>query len=175
MKKYSTLLLFAVAAILIAAAGTADAAEGLCPVFSISSVEQPEEFAAIKYSVVETTDIKVHIAFPEQFQEEHVISLKFYTPSGHLFRQMDVPVTPDIGREGPAQTRRLPGYPYPVTVAVPEVKRVDGESVPSIEVRFPVGGTSIESSSLFGTWRVNGMVDGVERRCFRPAVFAISE
>ncbi len=175
MRNISTFSLFAAMAIVVISASWVDAGEGLCPRLLISSVEEPDVFDVATYSAVETTDIKIHVVFPEQFKEEHVISLKFYTPAGHLYRQIDVPVAPEVGREGASQTRRLPGYPYPVTVAVPEMRRVAGESVPSIEVRFPVGGTSIVSSSLYGTWRVTGMADGVERRCFRPMTFGIVE
>ena len=169
--KYVPLIALMIAA--VATAGVAGA-EDLCPRFAISSVEEPDVFDIGKFSAVKTTDIKVHVVFPTTFKEEHVISLKFFTPAGHLYRQIDVPVTPEIGREG-TQSRRLPGYPYPVTVAVPEVRRVAGELAPSIEVRFPVGGTSIATSSLFGMWRVNGMVDGVELRCFRPMTFGIGQ
>ena len=173
MRVMKYISLIAVLAAVVLTSGMAGA-EDLCPRFAISSVEEPEVFDVAKYSVVKTTDIKVHVVFPTAFKEEHVISLKFFTPAGHLYRQIDVPITPEIGREG-TQSRRLPGYPYPVTVAVPEVRRVAGELVPSIEVRFPVGGTSIATSSLFGMWRVNGMVDGVELRCFRPMNFDIGQ
>lgn len=171
MKSTKYVPVIVMVAAVVAMAGGAGA-EDLCPRFAISSVEEPDVFDVGKYSAVETTDIKVHVVFPAEFKEEHVISLKFFTPAGHLYRQIDVPVTPEIGREG-TQSRRLPGYPYPVTVAVPEVRRVEGELAPSIEVRFPVGGTSIVSSSLYGMWRVNGMVDGRELRCFRPMSFGL--
>ncbi len=170
--KYVPLIVVMVA--VLASAGWAGAGESVCPRFAISSVEEPDVMDIGKYSAVNTTDIKVHVVFPTQFKEEHVISLLFYTPAGHLYRQIDVPVTPEIGREG-TQSRRLPGYPYPVTVAVPEVDRAVSATSPSIEVRFPVGGTSILTSSLYGMWRVNGMVDGVELRCFRPMSFGIGQ
>lgn len=174
MKLTKTFSLIALVSVAMLGAGWVNAAEEVCPRFAISSVEQPEVFDVAKYSAVKTTDIKVHVIFPTEFKEEHVISLKFYTPAGHLYRQIDVPVTAEIGREG-IETRRLPNYPYPVTVAVPEIRRVAGETVPSIEIGFPVGGTSIQSNSLYGMWRVNGMVDGVELRCFRPMNFGIAQ
>ncbi len=173
MKIIKYVLLIAVMVAVVASAGWAGA-EDLCPRFAISSVEEPDLFDVGKYSAVKTTDIKVHVVLPTPFKEEHVISLKFFTPAGHLYRQIDVPLTPEIGREG-TQSRRLPGYPYPVTVVAPEVRRIEGELTPSIEVRFPVGGTSIVTSSLYGMWRVNGMVDGVELRCFRPMTFGIGQ
>ena len=157
-----------------ALAGSADAAESICPRFAISTVEQPGVFDIGKYSAVETSDIIVHVVLPQTFKEEHVISLKFFTPAGHLYRQIDVPITPDIGSRT-VESRRLPGYPYPVTVAVPEVRRVAGETAPTVEVHLPVGGTSIVTSSLYGMWRVNGFVDGVELRCFRPISFGIGQ
>ena len=117
MTKYVSLI--AVLMAVVTTAGWLSAAESICPRFAISSVEEPDVFNVAKYSAVKTTDLKIHVVLPDQFKEEHVISLKFFTPAGHLYRQIDVPVTPEIGREG-TQTRRLPGYPYPVTVAVPE-------------------------------------------------------
>lgn len=171
MKKTKYLPLVAVMITVLAVAGAAGA-EDLCPMIEISSVEQPEIFNVSKYSATATTDLKIHVIFPDAFKEDHVISLKFQTPAGHLYRQIDVPVTHEVGRQG-TQTVRLPGYPYPVTVAVPEISRIAGQVAPSIEVRLPVGGTSIATSSLFGMWQVNGMIDGVEKRCFRPVSFGI--
>ncbi len=159
---------------MLATAGWAGAGESICPSLAISSVEQPADFGVLKFSAVETTDIIVHVVLPQTFKEEHVISLKFTTPAGHLYRQIDVPITPDIGSRT-VESRRLPGYPYPVRVAVPEVRRVAGDTAPTIEIHLPVGGTSIVTSSLYGMWRVNGMVDGVELRCFRPLSFGIGQ
>ena len=167
--KYLPLALMLLGAVAFAGAA---GAEDLCPRIEISSVEQPEIFDMPKYSATKTTDLKVHVVFPDQFKEDHVISLKFRTPAGHLYRQIDVPVTHEVGRQG-TQTVRLPGYPYPVEVAVPEISRIAGQVAPSIEVRLPVGGTSIATSSLFGQWQVTGMIDGLEQRCFRPVSFGI--
>lgn len=165
-------LSLALVMIAVAAISGVAGAEDLCPRIEISSVEQPEVFDMPKYSATKTTDLKIHVVFPDAFKEDHVISLRFHTPAGHLYRQIDVPVTHEVGRQG-TQTVRLPGYPYPVEVKAPEISRVAGESIPSVEVRFPVGGTSIATSSLFGRWQVSGMIDGVELRCFRPVSFGI--
>jgi len=174
MRNTQHLGLIAVTVAILAFAGWAGAAESICPSLAISSVEQPSDFGALKFSAVETSDIIVHVVLPQTFKEEHVISLKFFTPAGHLYRQIDVPITPDIGSRT-VESRRLPGYPYPVTVAVPEVRRVAGDTAPTVEIHLPVGGTSIVTSSLYGMWRVNGMVDGVELRCFRPLEFGIGQ
>ena len=174
MKRMKYVPLVALMVAVLASAGWAVAGESICPGLAISSVEQPSDFDVLKFSAVETTDVIVHVVLPQAFKEEHVISLKFFTPAGHLYRQIDVPITPDIGSRT-VESRRLPGYPYPVRVAVPEVRRVAGETAPTVEVRFPVGGTSIVTSSLYGMWRVNGMVDGVELRCFRPLEFGIGQ
>ena len=155
-------------------AGIAGAGETICPKLEISSIERPNDFDSRKFSAVETTDVVVHVVLPQDFKEEHVVSLKFYTPRGHLYRQMDVPVSAKIGSRD-VESRKLPGYPYPVTVENPQVRRVAGETAPEVQVRFPVGGTSIVTSSLYGMWRVVALIDGVEQRCVRPLNFGIGE
>lgn len=156
-----------------AATGAFAEVPNFCPEMAISSVEQPNVVDNPKFSVVKTTDLKIHVTFPQGMTDEHIITLKFVTPKGHVYQQMDIPVSPDPVREGGSATRRIPGYPYPVEVAVPELSRIGTESVPAIEVGFPVGGTSIATSSLYGAWRIEPLVDGVLLRCFPPKNFGL--
>jgi hypothetical protein len=174
---------FALTAVLVAilaggagALGAADPGgpEGLCPYLEVSAVENARFFDAGGFSASATSDVLVHIVFPEEFTQEHVVALLFLTPAGHLYRQIDVPVAPTLeGRA--AATRRLAGYPYPVRVRVPEPAQVRSAAVASVQVPFPVGGTAIETSSLYGAWMVKVLVDGRPTRCVQPLVFEIVE
>ena len=110
-------------------AGIAGAGETICPKLEISSIERPNDFDSRKFSAVETTDVVVHVVLPDAYKEEHVISLRFFTPRGHLYRQIDVPISAEIGSRA-VESRRLEGYPYPVTVENPQVRRVAGETAP---------------------------------------------
>ncbi|MCD4749528.1 MAG: hypothetical protein K8R59_09145 [Thermoanaerobaculales bacterium] len=147
----------------------AEAADGICARFEVSSVEKPTPREGGKFSAVKTTDLIVHVLFQDEIKEELVVTLRFYTPNRHLYREMDIPIAPS-GTRAPGK-RTLPNYPYPVEVKVPNTTRPGGE--PAIEVRFPVGGTSIVSSSLYGTWTVSGLINGKELRCFRPLTITI--
>ena len=173
MKTKSIVVCIAVAVFGFGGVVVADAAEQICASFEVSSVEAPQTFGVGKYSAVATSDIIVHVVFPQTFKEDHVITLRFSTPNRHLYREIDVPIAP-AGTRLPG-TRRLANYPYPVEVKVPEEQRINGETVASVQVRFPVGGTSIATSSLYGAWTVNGLIDGKETRCFRPLTINIFE
>ena len=63
----------------------------------------------------------------------------------------------------------------PVTrdVKVHPVRTVDGRRVAS--VAFPVAGTSIVHSGLYGKWRLEAALDGAERRICGPAHFFLRD
>lgn len=168
--------LVAVLAIATAAPAAADPGgpEGLCPYLEVSTVESPTSFDQNSFSVTATSDLLVHIVFPEEFVQEHVVTLRFFTPGGHLYREIDVPVATSLGDRS-AVTRRLAGYPYPVRVRAPEAMAVRSLDVRAIPVAFPVGGTTIGSSSLYGSWMVKVLVDGKPTRCVQPLVFEVTE
>jgi len=173
MKIKTTIVLVSLAVIGFSGVAVTHGAEEICASFEVSSVEAPQTFGVGKYSAVATSDIIVHVVFPQTFKEDHVITLRFSTPNRHLYREIDVPIAPE-GTRAPG-TRRLANYPYPVEVKVPENQKINGETVTSVQVRFPVGGTSIATSSLYGAWTVNGLIDGKETRCFRPLTIHIFE
>jgi hypothetical protein len=69
-----------------------------------------------------------------------------------------------------AGARAMSGYPHPVEEVA--LRLLDGP--PTVEVTFPVGGTTIATSGLYGAWQVEAeIVDG--RRCHDPAGFSIGE
>jgi hypothetical protein len=102
------------------------------------------------------------------------LTLRVFTPLGHLYQEMDVPVAEAGSGE---QARDMAGYPFPVKVrrtwseGEPEtatagwkrpkrVRRVLVEG-PSL----PVAGTYITDHSLYGRWRVEAWPDGSSSPC----------
>ena len=93
------------------------------------------------------------------------LTLKIFTPNGHLYQQIDVPVAPAGSREA---TRALPGYPFPVKVAAVRAVRAADDGIERAVVDAPpflVAGTNIVSSSLYGRWRVEAWVKDAPEAC----------
>lgn len=145
-----------------------------CPVVTVSGVENPAELARNRFSAVDTADLVFHVMFPWEITEDLVVTLRIYTPHGHLYRTLDVPVAPREG-EGPAgnATRRLPGYPYPVRVATPRNVTYDDQRYKAVDVSFPVAGSAIVTSSLYGEWSVEVVMDGASTPCPERTRFVI--
>ena len=155
-----------------AAAGSADAG---CFYVIPTSVEFPGSSSRpAKFSAVETTDILLNTVFPRPLKGEHVLSLKLYTPNGYLYRQIDVPVAADTGRA--PEGRRVERYPYPVKQEFPRMHKINGEELQVVAVNFPVAGSNIMTSSLYGRWVVKVFLDGEAPPCrVQETVFYISE
>ncbi len=145
-----------------------------CPTVTVSGVENPTELARNRFSAVETADLVFHVMFPREITEDLVVTLKVYTPHGHLYRTLDVPVAPAKG-EGPtgSATRRLPGYPYPVTVETPRNVTYNDQRYQTVDVSFPVAGSAIVTSSLYGRWSVEVVMDGATTPCPERTEFTI--
>jgi|GEM_PF-1004030 len=102
---------------------------------------------------------------------DHLLTLKVYTPHGNLFRTMDVPVTAD---QKPGH-RHVQGYPYPVPEKAAKDMPYQGQNYPSIDVDFPVAGTSIVNSSLYGRWKIVAFFDGAKTPCGPGSSFQLTE
>ncbi len=126
------------------------------------------------FSAARTTDIIFHVLFEGMPGDEHVVTLKVYTPHGFLYRTLDVPIAPGKGN-APMGTRRLTGYPYPVKVQAPHDVTVDGNHYASVDVSFPVAGSSIVTNSLYGRWRVEVYMDGAKQPCPGATTFDIRQ
>jgi hypothetical protein len=145
-----------------------------CPRVAVTSVEHPADVAVNRFSAVKTTDLVFHVMFSNEVAKDHVVTLNVYTPHGHLYRRLDVPVAPNRGNT-PAGTRRLAGYPYPVKVQTPAQRTVGGKSYAVIDVSLPVAGTSIVTSSLYGRWEVAVVMDGARQPCPERTQFYITQ
>ena len=183
----STIVL-ATAAVLLLGAGPAVAQTGPpggggtlppdsnCPVITVSAVDTPTALSRNRFSAVETSDLVFHVMFPDAIDRDMVVTLKIYTPRGHLYRSMDVPVEPRKG-EAPVgnATRRLPGYPYPVKVERPRNVTYNDRSYQVVDVEFPVAGSAIVTSSLYGRWTAEVHLDGASTPCPEAMEFYITQ
>lgn len=90
--------------------------------------------------------------------------LKLFTPNGHLYQQIELPVAAEGSRE---TERALPGYPFPVKVATVRTRRAaSGQALRTVAAPpVPVAGTTIVSSALYGTWRVEVGRDPTSKGC----------
>lgn len=146
----------------------------LCPTVVVSGVENPDDMNRRRFSAASSADLVFHVLFDRSLEKEHVVTLKIFTPHGYLYRRLDVPLAPDRGEE-PLGVRRLPRYPYPVPVQALRSEMVDGSKYESVEVSFPVAGSTIVTSSLYGRWKVELSLDGFSRPCGQPTFFELGQ
>jgi hypothetical protein len=137
-------------------------------VVAVSALEAPQTRTdrppVFRASVVQ--DLRLDVSFSKQMQKgfetgDHVVEMRVYTPRGRLYQSLMVPFSADGGH-----TAKLDGYPRAVQVQSLHV-------APSVGAAFPVAGTSIVQSSIYGDWRVEVHVDGAATRCGAPAVFTV--
>lgn len=123
-----------------------------------------------RFSARETEDIVFTVTLPPSLAGEHLISLKVSLPGGHLYQQIDLPIAPPASRR--PGIRRLEDYPHPVEEILPRRgQTAEGAPILLVDAVFPVGGTAIGSSSLYGRWRVEAFADGAEKPCARRVFF----
>ena len=145
-----------------------------CPRVTFSSVEKPQTMGR-SFSAARSADLIFRLKFHNSLDRDSVVTLKVFTPNGHLYRQYDVPVA--SGNEKRSQgTRSLPGYPYPVPVRELHMTKAGGRNFASVDVPFPVAGSAIVTSSLYGRWKVEVSLDGGTTMCRnKPASFHLRE
>jgi hypothetical protein len=67
----------------------------------------------------------------------------------------------------------VPGYPRPVAEkALARVTRGTA-TYSAVSIPFPVGGTDIVSSGLYGSWKVQAHVDGADSPCAPAVTFTL--
>ncbi len=133
-----------------AAGGTA------CPSTTVSS-PQGSPGPNGEYLVTEILDLHVETTLSSaQRVGDHLLRLRFETPSGHLYQWIDLPISSQ-----PAPTARaVAGYPR----ALP-VQTLAAEGPPTATATLPVAGTAIVHSSLYGTWTVTPYLDQATTPC----------
>jgi hypothetical protein len=155
-------------------AGTALAqGNGSPPCANIQVVSHEEgSNAADRFSATATTDLVFNVNFHQSFSGDHLLELRLFTPSGHLYQSLAVPIADASRVPG---SRMVPGYPRPLKEQTPAEVTEGTTRLKRVEVRFPVGGTLISSNSLYGRWRVEAYVDGAGQPCSPPKAFVIQQ
>jgi hypothetical protein len=116
------------------------------------------------YSAREILDLTFSVGFPpaRKFTVPETIEMRFFSPNGHLYQAVTVPVAADGSSE---RERRLEKHPFPIKVSRPRTDKgqpgLRWVDVPPL----PVGGTSIATASLYGTWRVEAWPQGADSAC----------
>jgi hypothetical protein len=133
---------------------------------------------APRFSVTKILDLTFTVLFPSRIDGEHLVELRVFTPDAQLYRSMAMPVVGGgrtLGRSPGRSlgTRSVDGYARPLPEqAFQRVARGRGFFA-AASMAFPVAGTDIVSSGLYGRWRVEAYVDGAERRCAPAAWFTL--
>jgi hypothetical protein len=126
---------------------------------------------APRFSATKILDLTFAVLFAGRSTSGHLVELRIFTPDGHLYRSMAMPVA---GRGQAARARAVEGYARPVAERpLTQVTRGRG-LFSAAATTFPVAGTDIVSSGLYGRWRVEAYVDGSEQRCAPASWFTLN-
>jgi hypothetical protein len=144
-----------------------------CPRVTFSTVEKPQAMRG-SFSASRTTDLILHVLFDRSLDTDLMVTLKVYTPKGHLYRQYDVPLASGYDKRA-TKARRIPGYPYPVPVQTTSTVKAGKRKYESADIPMPVAGTAIVTSSLYGRWSVEVCLDGASEPCRKPTFFHLRQ
>ncbi len=108
---------------------------------------------------------EVRLAPPEG---DHLLRLRVRTPRGHLFQELTQPFSTEASRR--SRQRAVDGFPRPLAVAAAAPAEGGGQAV---TVSWPVAGTPVVHSSLYGTWTVEPYLDASTEPCGPPAAFRL--
>jgi hypothetical protein len=106
-----------------------------------------------KFSAAEIMDIQLQALISRKLEGHHSLEFKVYTPKGNLYQSMTLQFDADA--------------------PIPEGTRRRSRRYLEVNAVLPVAGTSIVTSSMYGTWKVEAFIDGNNRRCSRPRKFTI--
>jgi len=119
-----------------------------CRPIAISSAENPGQ--RVRFSAARVVDLKFHLFAGRGLEGPHTLTLKVYTPSGHLYQELTVAFRADSAVRRRGLRRQW------------------------LTARLPVAGTAITTSGLFGRWRVEPHLDGSLRPCGSATSFQIT-
>jgi hypothetical protein len=124
-----------------------------------------------RFSATGILDLTFTVLFPSGFGGEHLVELRVFTPDAQLYRSMAMPVA---SRGQANATRSVDGYARPLPQR-PLMQVSRGRSLfAAASTTFPVAGTDIVSSGLYGSWRVEAYLDGAEQACTQAARFTLN-
>ncbi len=123
-----------------------------------------------RFSATKILDLTFTVLFPARMDGEHLVELRVFTPDAQLYRSLAMPVA----RGSANATRSVEGYARPLPQQpLKQVSRGRGFFA-AASTTFPVGGTDIVSSGLYGRWRVEAYLDGAGQRCAPAASFTLN-
>lgn len=126
-----------------------------------------------EFSVQKIEDAQLLVLFDTPVAGEHLLEVKLMTPRGHHYQTMAVPIATAASERG---TRRpVPTYPRPLEVQVLDSYETRGGARQGTPVFVPVAGTAIVTSSLYGQWQVQLLLDGEPMTCKVRNTFTLTE
>jgi hypothetical protein len=124
-----------------------------------------------RFSATKILDLTFTVLFPAWIAGDHLVDLRVFTPDGQLYRSLAVPVA---NRKQANFIRSVAGYPRPLPLR-PFGRVARGRvTYATASATFPVAGTDIVASGLYGRWRVEAYLDGAEQRCSQAARFNLN-
>ncbi len=120
---------------------------------------EPEALA--RFSASRMLDLEFTVRFTDEPVGDHVLHLKLFTPKGHHYQTLSLPITTSAKRQG--SRRRVEGFPRPLAIRM--VQKAGVSSPPEIRLSVPVGGTPIVTSSIFGVWTAEASLDDQVEAC----------
>ncbi len=133
------------------------------------------------FSSRETLDLVLRPRMRQDFQGDHLMELKVFTPGGFLYQVITLPFVGAAAdargqQAGAPPPRVVPGFPRPLEVQrlVP-VRSSGTRGEYELRARLPVAGTSITLSSIYGTWSVQTFLDGQAEPCGPATRFTIRD
>ena len=134
------------------------------------SAWQTGETADFDFPATGILDLDFDVDFEEPPTGDHLLRLRVLTPHGHLYQEMTQPFSADASRRG--LSRAVEGFPRPLPVAVIEPA---GAAAGTVTVGWPVAGTAIVHSSLYGAWTVEAYLDDEATPCGPATSFRLSQ
>lgn len=155
-----------------AAEAEEDTGPAVCVMILAGSAEETPGTWGTSFSATRTVDLTFSVVFRKNLRGEHLLELRVYTPQGNLYQTLSGQIA-EPGKN--AEKRLVPGYAMPRLQWVPIPISQGEKRGLKVDVPFPVGGTLIQTSSLYGQWRVEAYLDGGKIPCTRPLQFWITE
>ncbi len=144
-----------------------EAAAPVCRGLTVAAIP-PSTSTDRGFSARDVLDLQFRVQLPGQ-NTPALVEMRYFTPAGHLYQAVQVPVAPESSLEA---ERALPDHPFPVKVARVEVRAARGKGSDGTDrERFvtmpalPLAGTVIAQSSLHGTWRAEAWPTGAQSPC----------
>lgn len=141
-----------------------------CASVEVSALAKSVPSRTSTFRATSVLDLAFGVFVPASVKGEHTLELRVTTPDGHLYRSLTVPLA-ELSRA--SRDRSVPGYDRPIReTGVTRVLR-GGKPFVTASVPFPVAGTDIVSSGLYGRWQVEARLDGAEQPCAPATSFVL--